>query len=142
MAMKTGDWQQVAQAGIDGNFDDWLDFNLTAVGTAGESGLAAFPPRELMYVTTGLTDPADFATHGVHFARELEQATPTELKKFASILDFGCGVGRLARLFKGFAGSYAGVDVDAKTVAWVADSLPYVSAHLNIARQPLPFRDS
>ena len=118
--------QDVAQAGINGDFEKWLNFNVAAVGTEeGKDGLAAFPPSELMQITTGLTDPVDFANHGVHFVRKLEQASPTSLKNFASILDFGCGVGRLARMFKGFLGRYNGVDIDERTVSWVHDNLPF-----------------
>lgn len=141
MAEQDG-WQAIARDGISGKLEDWLTLNLSAVGSKeGETVLAAFPPAELMEVTTGLTEPIDFATHGVHFVRELAQASPKPLSSFSSILDFGCGVGRLARLFKGFSGRYVGVDVDKRTVEWVRTSLPYVSANLNFPHEPLPFKD-
>lgn len=130
----------VARDGISGDFAEWLKFNLDAMKTPeGRTRLAAFPPAELMQITTGLTDPQDFAQHGVHFVEKLEAASPKHLADFESILDFGCGVGRLARLFKGFKGNYTGVDVDGGTVAWVRDALPHVSAYLSAPRQALPF---
>lgn len=143
MATRADDWSYIGQTGINGNLDDWLSFNLSAIGIQEqESLLSAFPPTELMQVTTGLTMPLDFATHGVHFVEQLKLACPTPLRAFASILDFGCGVGRLARMFKGFAGKYTGIDIDERTVDWVRDSLPHVSANLSRPHHPLPLPDN
>ena len=134
---------QPAGEGISGNFAEWLKFNLDAMETPeGRAKLAAFPPPELMQETTGLTDPKHFAQHGVHFLEQLEAACPDHLAGFESILDFGCGVGRVARLFKGFKGRYTGVDVVAKNVDWINEALPYASARVSVPRAPLPFADS
>lgn len=51
-----------------------------------------------MQITTGLSEPLHFAQRGVHFLEQLELASETPLAGFKSVLDFGCGVGRLARL--------------------------------------------
>lgn len=143
MASTVSNEERIAQDGISGDLAAWLQFNLDGPRIAeGGAELAAFPPPELMQVTTGLTDPVHFAQHGVHFVERLADASPTPLADFKSVLDFGCGVGRVARLFKGFKGKYTGVDVDGKTVSWVDESLPHVSAHLSIPRAPLPFSDA
>lgn len=136
------DQATIFRQGMSGDLESWLKVNLDAVGTPdGRTGLAPFPPKALMEVTTGLVEPLHFAQHGVHFIEELEKSSPTPLADFESILDFGCGVGRLARLFKGFKGKYTGVDVDGRTVDWVRDALPYVSANQSTPRLPLPFED-
>jgi SAM-dependent methyltransferase len=64
------------------------------------------------------------------------------LAEFRSILDFGCGVGRVARLFAGFRGEYTGVDVDANLVNWVSENLPHVNAYLSVPRAPLPLENA
>jgi ubiquinone/menaquinone biosynthesis C-methylase UbiE len=130
-------------AGMSGDLATWLRYNLDAMETPeSQAQLAAFPPPELMQITTGLTEPLHFAQHGVHFLEQLELASETHLSDFKSVLDFGCGVGRLARLFKGFKGRYTGVDVDSKTVAWVREALPHVSAYLSAPREALPFAEA
>lgn len=131
----------IGRKGISGDLDEWISFN-TGEGMQSAEGrklLANFPPPELMSVTTGLTDPQHFAEHGAHFARAMADASPKPLKDYKSVLDFGSGVGRLARLFKGFKGVYTGVDVDPNTVAWVADNLPHVKVTASKPREPLPF---
>lgn len=130
------------QAGIAGDFDRWLERNLMREGTALEPGeIAPFPPPELMHNTTGLSEPRDFASHGVDFMRALDRVSPRPLRDFSSILDFGVGVGRLARLFHGFRGRYVGMDVDARHIQWVDSHLPHVEAVRTEPRAPLPVAD-
>lgn len=133
----------IGRKGMSGDLDEWIEFNIGEgmQSPEGRKQLAAFPPLELMQVTTGLTDPQGFAEHGAHFAKALALASPKPLKTFESILDFGSGVGRLARMFKGFKGNYTGVDVDPNTVEWVEKNLPYVKVTLSKPRESLPFED-
>ena len=133
------DINMVGQEGMSGDLESWLQLNIEGMRSEeGRALLAPYPPSELMEVTTGLTDPMHFAEHGVHFVKALSQASPEPLNSFDSILDFGCGVGRLARLFKGGKAKYTGVDVDARTVEWVSANLDYVDAKLSIPKSPLP----
>jgi len=126
-------------AGIAGDFDRWLERNLLRDGIVPVEGeIAPFPPADLMHNTTGLTEPRDFASHGVDFMRALERISPRPLRTCPSILDFGVGVGRLARLFHGFGGRYVGMDVDPRHIAWVAENLAHVEAVLTAPRKPLP----
>lgn len=124
-------------AGIAGDFEAWLRRNL-AVDGGPDGEIAPFPPADLMHNTTGLTDPRDFASHGVDFMRALDAVSPMPLRDCRSILDFGVGVGRVARLFHGFSGRYVGVDVDARHIRWVGAHLPHVEAVLTAPRRPLP----
>ncbi len=129
--------------GVEGDFQEWLDFNLTGAFQTpnGLSLVAPFPPTELMLWTTGLVNPADFASHGCDIFKALSAASPKPLNTFSSILDFGVGVGRLARMFKGFRGKYTGVDVDKRHIAWVSAALDHVDAHATAPRRRLPFPD-
>jgi SAM-dependent methyltransferase len=103
---------------------------------------AVFPPAPLMQRVSGLTSNEDFAAHGRDIFAGLEVASPKPLLEFESILDFGIGSGRLARMFHDFTGSYTGVDVDRELVEWINGSLPWVNAIATIAKDPLPFPDA
>lgn len=130
--------------GINGPLEPWLEFNAHGA-FATENGLklvAPFPPPELMVDTSGLSRAQDFAMHGLLIARAFAQASPSPLRDFKSILDFGVGVGRLARMFKGFKGAYIGVDIDPRNIEWVMKNLSYVTAVLTLPRRPLPFGDA
>ena len=130
--------------GIGGDIDAWIDFNRTgAFGTSGGLDLVApFPPTTLMQNTSGLVEPADFASHGCDILQALKAASLKPLSEYGEILDFGVGVGRLARMFKGMHGNYTGIDVDKRHVAWVHSALDYVNAIATEPRQPLPFPDN
>ena len=103
---------------------------------------AAFPPGPLMQRVSGLTDHKDFAQHGRDIYSALESSDPAPLHGFKSILDFGVGCGRLARMFHDFGGAYTGVDVDGELVEWVNQALPWVKAVTSVAGKPLPFPDA
>ncbi len=126
--------------GIHGPLAEWLEFNRTGAFTSPEllGLIAPFPPLPRMIITTGLTEPKDFASHGYDILKALSEASPTPLSDFHDVLDFGVGVGRLARMFKGFRGRYTGVDVDARNVAWVDRALSHVKAVLTKPRKTLP----
>lgn len=127
--------------GIHGNLQDWLAFNREgAFESEGHLALVApFPPRDRMQITTGLTDPKDFASHGYDILKALSEASPQPLSSFHDVLDFGVGAGRLARMFKGFRGRYMGIDVDGRNVTWINSALDYVTAIHTQPRKPLPF---
>jgi SAM-dependent methyltransferase len=121
---------------------DWLDLNRTAVGNDRlMKEVAPFPPSELMHVVSGLTDQAAFALHGATIFEALQSASPRPLADFHDILDFGCGCGRLARLFKGFRGNLLGCDVDARAIDWINQNLTYMRGIQTLPDQPLPFED-
>lgn len=134
--------QTVAVTGIAGDFEAWLARNLLPPGQAGAEDIAPFPPAELMHNTTGLTEPAHFASHGVDFMRALARLSPVPLADIGDILDFGVGVGRLARLFRGCRGRYVGLDVDGRHIAWVAEYLDHVEALETQPRALLPLADN
>lgn len=128
-------------AGMSGSLPEWIRFNLTeALNSARAADHAApFPPDELMYHTTGLKLHRDFAQHGADILRALAAASPSPLNERKAVLDFGVGVGRVGRYFKGFSGRYVGVDIDHANVAWVSDKLPWIEAIATKPAEALPF---
>lgn len=123
---------------------DWLDLNGRRVFE--DSGLtphvAPFPPLPLMRSVSGLTSEADFAAHGVAIFDALQRASPIPLTDFKNMLDFGCGCGRLARMFKGHPGTITGCDIDQRHVEWINANLPYMRAVQTLPDKPLPFADA
>ena len=130
-----------ATAGISGNLPEWVGFNLGLALTSARAAdhAAPFPPTDLMYHTTGLQQDRDFAQHGADILTALSAASPKPLGEFTSILDFGVGVGRVARYYKGFSGRYVGADIDEPNLGWVAGHLPWVETVLTEPAAPLPF---
>lgn len=131
---------KAARLGISGDLSLWLDVNRSPLaGSIDLSGmLAPFPPADLMMNTTGLTRQEEFAAHGVAMLQALARCSPKPLAAYGSMLDFGVGVGRLARMFQGFEGRYVGVDIDPRHVRWISENLAYVEALESIPREPLP----
>lgn len=130
-------------AGINGDLEDWLVRNRPPEGEwVPDADIAPLPPPGLMYPTTGLTNPVHFAYHGTDFLRALSQLSPTPLRDYRAVLDFGAGVGRIARMFQGFRGRYVGVDIDVGNVAWLEANLAHVEAVQTTPRKPLPLADN
>jgi len=130
--------------GINASLDQWCQFNLKTAFESDESMrfVAPFPPAKLMFDTTGLTDKKDFASHGVDILRAITKMSPVPLPEVDTLLDFGVGVGRLARMFKGFNGRYVGIDIDEKNVAWLSKAMPEFEATHSVPRVPLLLRDA
>jgi SAM-dependent methyltransferase len=104
--------------------------------------VSPFPPVDLMRNVSGLVNERDFASHGADFFLALSAASPKPLQEFRTVLDFGCGCGRLARMFKGHPGAVFGCDVDSRHVRWIKDNLLYMQAMVTSVRPPLPYLDN
>jgi SAM-dependent methyltransferase len=124
--LPAGDWANLNRAGV---FDD----------PALDIYVGPFPPVDLMYNTTGVSRQSEFASHGADFWIALSQASPKALSEYSSVLDFGCGCGRLARMFKGHLGYVAGCDIDHRHVEWCASAIDHFDARLSKVKPPIPF---
>jgi len=117
----------------------WADYNVDVFNKGVlKSQVAPWPPELLMKRVSGVTAPLDFAKQGREIFLALSRASPKPLSSYLSVLDFGVGSGRLARMFRGFKGKYTGVDVDHELVGWVGKALPWVTAVPSIARESIP----
>jgi len=123
--------------------EEWAALNNPRMWKEPELGrfVAPIPPQALMRATTGVAGEREFTHHGATLWRALSAASPIPLAQYDSVLDFGCGCGRLARMFKGFPGRLAGCDIDPRVVAWCREALDYMDVHRSGVAPPLPFGD-
>ena len=83
------------------------------------------PPRRLMVRVAGTADAEWFLRSGRAAYDAITAHVP--LQGNESILDFGCGCGRVTRYWADFDGSVAGSDVSRKAVDWCRDNLAFAS---------------
>ena len=120
---------------------EWAELNRTlAFGNAtARARVAPFPPVALMQNVSGLTNEQDFASHGADFWLAFSASAPKPLAEYATVLDFGCGCGRMARMLKGHPGRVFGCDIDERHIRWIGEHLPYVEATQTQPDHPLPY---
>lgn len=97
------------------------------------------PPRPLMVRVAGTADPDWFLRAGRAGYDAIAAAVP--LAELDSLLDFGCGCGRVTRYWHDFPGSVAGSDLDARAIAWCRDNLAFARFEQNGLQPPLAFAD-
>ena len=66
-------------------------------------------------------------------------AAHVPLDSLESVLDFGCGCGRVTRYWSDFEGAVSGSDVNAKAIEWCRDNLGFASFERNTLAPPLDF---
>jgi SAM-dependent methyltransferase len=133
---------EVLSRGIEMPTNEWLEINRRApYGDERDDFLAAYPPKDLMQKVSGLTERAHFAQHGAAIFEALNKVSDRPIREFRNILDFGCGCGRLARMFKGYTGTLTGCDIDASLVEWINTGLPFINAVQTQPNHALPFAD-
>lgn len=66
------------------------------------------------------------------------------MDSFESVLDFGCGCGRMLLWLEdlGAGTSLHGTDIDAEAIAWAQEHIPYCSFTVNRPDPPLPYPDA
>ena len=97
------------------------------------------PPRRLMVRVAGTAD-ADWFLRSGRAAYDAI-AAHVSLAEIGSVLDFGCGCGRVTRYWDTFAGSVSGSDVNAKAVAWCRTHLSFARFEQNGLAPPVAFAD-
>jgi SAM-dependent methyltransferase len=106
----------------------------------------AMPPEHLQVRVAGAA-AGEFHGTGVAAARriaEILEAAGHPLSRHRTILDFGCGPGRLAACIHDLhpRARIHACDIDPEAIAWAADALGDVARfHVNGAEPPLPFAD-
>ena len=106
-------------------------------------GAEPLPPRRLR-ARAGVPGAAEYLDGGRQATRELADALQSagrDAAQLTSVLDFGCGAGRVLAHFSRLAPAAhcAGCDVDAAAVRWAADRRPGQDWAVSSFEPPLPF---
>ena len=97
------------------------------------------PPRRLMVRVAGTADADWFLRSGRAAFDAIAAHVP--IAEVESVLDFGCGCGRVLRYWQGHPGTVAGSDRDDGAVDWCRRHLPFAQLTRNDLAPPLGFAD-
>jgi SAM-dependent methyltransferase len=109
--------------------------------------MRAMPPEHIRRRSQGSNPDAQvFLNIGKRCRDDLEQGLISSGKQwndFRSVLDFGCGCGRVLVWMADIPASWRlhGTDVDAEAINWCRDNLPVASWDVNEGLPPLPYAD-
>jgi SAM-dependent methyltransferase len=117
----------------------------------GEDGLP-LPPIDLIRMTSGCYRRAHdrraihraFETtsaKGAAWIRDILARNGAPLEEAGSLLDFGCGCGRIMRNWKDLPGDLHGSDYNPHLLRWCADHLSFAKFRMNDSEPPLPYAD-
>jgi SAM-dependent methyltransferase len=116
--------------------------NARFAAAGGGDGLP-LPPPALVYLVAGHFDLEEYYESGsIHAAllRRVLGDNGVELEGCRSLLDFGCGCGRVARHWQGLpATKVHGCDYNARLVRWCRRSLPFADFRVSRLSPPLPY---
>jgi SAM-dependent methyltransferase len=120
-----------------------LPRNLTVRTKTRLAGQPPVPPNELIYLVAGHHSPKAFLDGG----RSARQAISEMLEKnglrfeqFESVLDFGCGVGRIIRHWSHRpAQKLYGIDYNLNLVKWCQHNLKFANFNVNELSGKLPY---
>jgi SAM-dependent methyltransferase len=103
------------------------------------------PPARLRVLVWGYGDPAAFVRDSASSAeliRSMAAEAGTRPEDAGSLLDFGCGCGRVARQWKTLDGpELHGCDYNPDLVDWCRENLPFMQFAVNRLEPPTPYRD-
>lgn len=104
------------------------------------------PPPSLVYLVAGHFDLEEYYASGrfhAAFLRRVLEESGFSLEETRSLLDFGCGCGRVIRHWRGLEGTDVhGCDCNGLLVRWCRRALPFAEFHRNGLRPPLPYEDA
>lgn len=128
---------QKARAGV------WRLGDLRHGFRTGEWGL---PPAYLRVKVCGTIAPNTYAEGGRCHAEalaEIVRGTGTDLTEINSVLDFGCGCGRVISAFQSLLPSakFYGTDAEADLIAWSRSHLAFADFRVNASEPPLPYAE-
>src|SRR6478736_7392775 len=113
-------------------------------GEVDAGGLPVPPPRLRVEVagTPGLDWFLDSGRQQAEIIRSAAERNGTPLESTGSLLDFGCGCGRVLRHWAGLEGPVIhGSDFNERLAGWCAANLPFVTASANELAPPLRCED-
>jgi SAM-dependent methyltransferase len=103
------------------------------------------PPARLRVAVSGIADPSDHLDAGRRSAHAIDfllERNGLAVGNAASLLDFGCGSGRVARQWAELPKTAIhGCDYNADAIAWCQANMPFASWAVNQLAPPLPYGD-
>lgn len=122
--------------------EGWLALRAQGAALDGE-GLPLPPPRLRLLVDGRSADAALFLEVGAQLCNAIQVAAAESgapVGGMRTILDFGCGCGRVARHWAGVEGAELyGCDYNPTLVAWCRANLPHLRATRNELGPPTPY---
>lgn len=110
----------------------------------GSDGLP-LPPPLLRVQVTGTARPEEFLSQSRQAAETIQSAVRRagrELGELNTVLDFGCGCGRIMRRWAGIRGpAFYGSDYNPRLINWCRQNLPFAQFEVNGLEPPLAFSD-
>ncbi|MBA3365805.1 MAG: class I SAM-dependent methyltransferase [Actinobacteria bacterium] len=109
---------------------------------AGSAGGLPLPPARLMVKVAGTPDPTWFLESGELAARSIAEAMEgvgRGMDELGSILDLGCGCGRVVRHWRHLSAEVHGTDANDALVAWCRANLPFGHFRTNRVAPPLDY---
>lgn len=112
-----------------------------------EPGTRPFPGGELAFRVAGDSTPDNFFHYGLQSVQDNRNALASIGRRFEdyeSILDFGCGCGRMLTWLEPLTRlgpTLHGIDTDADAVAWVRENLPFANVDVNDPLPPTKYAD-
>ena len=103
------------------------------------------PPGRLIHLVANTEDVAWFLDTGALAAKSIRDVlgqAGVRFDELGSILDFGCGVGRVMRQWDGVRGpQFHGTDYNRDLVTWCKANLPFAKFQVNELDKPLAYGD-
>src|ERR687887_388750 len=96
---------------------------------AGAPDRLPLPPPQLVYSVAGHFDVQRYYESGVYHAallKEILASHARSIREFRSMLDFGCGCGRVTRQWHNLSSTeVVGTDYNARLIEWCRRALPF-----------------
>lgn len=105
-------------------------------------GQPPVPPWKLIYLVAGHGNPKSFLEGGRSASAAIcaiLAKNGLRIEQFESILDFGCGVGRIIRHWSKSLGPIYGTDYNPDLVEWCQNNLKFCNFNLNTLSGKLPY---
>lgn len=122
---------------------EWREANAPRRRAGAPDGLS-IPPDFLMYLVAGTGDAGWFLESGPRAAESIRSALAevgVDLGAVGSLLDFGCGCGRVVRHWARLPVAVHGCDLNPRLVGWCRDHLPFGTFAVNRLQPPLGCAD-